>query len=526
MAFPLHDAARHGQLPELRGFLQQGYDANLMDVDGLTPLQRAADPEHGHSEEVEEAIDALVRAGATVDLRSKTDFTPLVIAARQGQTNAVVALLRADADPHADCGGKTPTEWAQEKGHIKIPELIRRHLAQKEKFPLHDAARHGRREELVELLRAVGAVPDLINDDGLAPMHLAARYGQASAILALGQAPHPSSCRARANPDLADKHGATPLYLAAKEGRTAAVKALLSEHVGASANVFSKDPILGDVTPVFIAAYHGHRTVIEELVRVGRAKVTIKRPPPAKALAALDIARERHHKDAAKFLEDPLAALCKQGATVGEMIAVMQANPNVPQAVLLDGRDLGDAGVAAALRELYGSEVAIRVTRLDVSGNRLSTVPSVESGLCQLRSLQSLQLRSNDISELPLQLTELHGLTQLDVRDNPRLASEAQKAKGVPDIFKYIRDLHDNPTPCFVLKLALIGPSMGGKSSLLRALPRDAHPLTDATTKRTIGLDITRVVLSDPNGRAPQGIRFVCYDSSGHDQHKDIQVAD
>ena len=76
--------------------------------------------------------------------------------------------------------------------------------------------------------------------------------------------------------------------------------------------------------------------------------------------------------------------------------------------------------------------------------------------------------------------------------------------KGVEGIFDYLRDLHDARRPCFSLKLLLAGPSMAGKSSMLQSLLRKDKTLM-APDERTIGLEIERLVLPDPSGRAVGG---------------------
>ena len=70
--------------------------------------------------------------------------------------------------------------------------------------------------------------------------------------------------------------------------------------------------------------------------------------------------------------------------------------------------------------------------------------------------------------------------------------------------------------------MLLAGPSMAGKSSLLRTLRGSEQRLTDAATERTIGLDIERVALPDPSGRAPRGIELLCYDAGGHDEYREM----
>ena len=103
------------------------------------------------------------------------------------------------------------------------------------------------------------------------------------------------------------------------------------------------------------------------------------------------------------------------------------------------------------------------------------------------------------------------------LRDVARIGEE----KGVPGVFEYLRDLNDDPQPAFSLKLLLAGPSMAGKSSLVRGLMRKAVTLT-TIDQRTIGLDIEKLMLRDPEGRAPDGIELVAYDAGGHDEYMEI----
>ena len=119
-------------------------------------------------------------------------------------------------------------------------------------------------------------------------------------------------------------------------------------------------------------------------------------------------------------------------------------------------------------------------------------------------TLQILNLSDNDIATLPLAVTDLQNLTAINLTGNPRLAAVAKiyQEKGVPGVFDYLRDLNDDPQEEFKLKVLLAGPSMAGKSSLLRRLMGRTDVLTHAVNERTIGLDIQRVRLPDPLGRA------------------------
>jgi hypothetical protein len=180
------------------------------------------------------------------------------------------------------------------------------------------------------------------------------------------------------------------------------------------------------------------------------------------------------------------------------------------QQLPLSGLRLGDAAAGSLLRRLRaGGATPPLLLAVNLCGNELAAVPA---GLEALRQLEAVDLRDNDLAELPLALLEgLPRLRRLRLEGNRRLEREAAilEERGLPGLRGYLRDLHDDPKPTFKLKLLLAGPSMAGKSSLARALMGEARRLTDAVTERTIGLEILRFVLPDPRGRALAGVEFI-----------------
>lgn len=132
--------------------------------------------------------------------------------------------------------------------------------------------------------------------------------------------------------------------------------------------------------------------------------------------------------------------------------------------------------------------------------------------------LRILDLSDNDIASLPLALLDLRSLTEINLSGNPRLGAVEQIAEeeGVKGVFDHLRDLYDDPQEEFTSKVLFAGPSMAGKSSLLRGLMRKATTLT-AKDERTIGLEIERLKLKDPQGRA---LIFLVYDAGGHDEYQ------
>ena len=136
----------------------------------------------------------------------------------------------------------------------------------------------------------------------------------------------------------------------------------------------------------------------------------------------------------------------------------------------------------------------------------------------------SLDLRHNDLTELPLELTRLDRLETLEIdAGNPGLGTATQILQdgGVQDLFDYVRELHDDPRPSYSLKVVLAGPSMAGKSSLLNALRMREAQLTDPEHGRTIGLDIERIELYDPRA-GKHVVVFLAYDAGGHVEYQEM----
>jgi ankyrin repeat protein len=87
--------------------------------------------------------------------------------------------------------------------------------------PLHDAAAHGDKVRLEEILNSNGEPVDIRDPDGNTPLHVAADRDQAEAIRFL--------LSHGANINATNKLGMTPLMLAAKTGSLDAVKVLLKK---------------------------------------------------------------------------------------------------------------------------------------------------------------------------------------------------------------------------------------------------------------------------------------------------------
>ena len=72
-----------------------------------------------------EVARLLIEAGAVVNATAAGGYTPLHIAASNGNREMVVLLLENGADPTARCDqDKTPADYARERGHVEVLALL------------------------------------------------------------------------------------------------------------------------------------------------------------------------------------------------------------------------------------------------------------------------------------------------------------------------------------------------------------------------------------------------------------------
>ena len=103
----------------MKDLLEKGADPNAQTSDGTTPLLIAA--KKGNTE----IIKILVENGAKVDGRDKNGLTPLMSAASAGKARNVQVLIAAAADLNAkDNKGITALMWATLKGFADIVEIL------------------------------------------------------------------------------------------------------------------------------------------------------------------------------------------------------------------------------------------------------------------------------------------------------------------------------------------------------------------------------------------------------------------
>ena len=161
---PVADAARSGDLDEVRLLLRGGADVNAAQGDGMSALHWAA--ERGDMA----LMEVLLYAGAELEASTRIGhYRPLHIAARNGNVEVVIRLIEAGADINSvtDPSGSTPLHLAALSGNGSVVrELVNAGAeidsreAEWQQTPLIFAASWNRLETVVTLLE-LGADPNL-----------------------------------------------------------------------------------------------------------------------------------------------------------------------------------------------------------------------------------------------------------------------------------------------------------------------------------------------------------------------------
>lgn len=160
---PLHEAARCDSAGAIGVLTDAGahLEAVSLGCDRHTPLQLAVS--HGCNE----AVKALLAAGAELEVQTTYKQTPLHVATYKGHANVVDTLLCADLAVHAD---GTAGVDAKATARIAAKDIcgetaLHRAMSHKDNQPS---------QEIVTLLLKAGASPDAENIRGYTPLNFAA----------------------------------------------------------------------------------------------------------------------------------------------------------------------------------------------------------------------------------------------------------------------------------------------------------------------------------------------------------------
>jgi ankyrin repeat protein len=255
---PMLLASLRGNLDVLQRLLSAGCDANAGNRKGLSPLFVAA--HEGHTR----IVTALLEAKAEPDKHiphGRSAVTPLFIASEKGHLEIVSVLLSAKADVHkTNTFGETPLYIAAKNGHTNIVSLLLTAMSdvnQPKKCgmtPLYIAAENGH-TNIVSLLLSAKADVHKIDMFGMTPLYIASRHGHTNIVSLF--------LTARSNVNEPDSDGRTPLYAAAANGRSEVVSLLLSANADVNKTHLQR---LSGFTPLYVACRNGFASIVSLLL--------------------------------------------------------------------------------------------------------------------------------------------------------------------------------------------------------------------------------------------------------------------
>lgn len=271
-------------------------------------LLEAAD--HGDVREVRE----LIKKGADVNaLDEKEGVTPLIAATLGGHVEVVQVLIQAKADLNGrdNANGATALMWAAtirpdkeaiERGMVQPPvekklEIARLLIKAGAKVNLQNAwggtslqwAADEGNVEMVKLLLASGADPNLADQQGLMPLIAAAHYEEPNYLQILKML-----LSSGAKLEGADASGKTPLMASTNNYGTATAEFLIK--AGANVNAADKE----GVTALMKACQMGRADVARLLIRSG-ARLDAKTKD---GRSALKVAQDAGYKPTIQVLLD------------------------------------------------------------------------------------------------------------------------------------------------------------------------------------------------------------------------------
>mmetsp|Transcript_21104 Transcript_21104/g.41010 ORF Transcript_21104/g.41010 Transcript_21104/m.41010 type:complete len:607 (+) Transcript_21104:222-2042(+) len=224
---PMMVAARHGHAECVEWMLALMCDVDTVDAVGATALMHAVSS-CGVSSGNLEVIRLLISAGADPHVADKNKCTPLLDAARSGNTRVMRILMGEGVKMESDINGRTPIGEAAAHGHL----------------------------EAVAVLLNYGADANEVDEDGDTPLMKAAGKGHVEIMsMLIGE---------NAHVDGRNEDGKTALMFAAFEGRCDAISLLIKE--GASVNTC--DMSCG-FTPLLMACSRGFSNAVAVLVAAG-----------------------------------------------------------------------------------------------------------------------------------------------------------------------------------------------------------------------------------------------------------------
>ncbi|XP_071953816.1 uncharacterized protein [Antedon mediterranea] len=201
-----------GNLSRLEKMISDKVDVNQKKENGDTPLGIAVCSGDLYT------MNALINAGADVELSDNQLMTPLMLAAQLGFDSKLGFLLKNGANPMAiDKSGQTALHKTVRNKTTKCASVLIDHWSElvhaedrMDQTALHFAAGEGN-NELIDLLIGHGAKIGLVDRLGRAPLHWAILQGMDESAKKIGEQGEPEAL------DRQDKLGMCPIHYALQQ---------------------------------------------------------------------------------------------------------------------------------------------------------------------------------------------------------------------------------------------------------------------------------------------------------------------
>lgn len=335
----------------------------------VTPLMFAARSDGGH-----EAVDLLIRYGATVSLKTGRSSSALLMAAEAGSVDAVEVLLGAGADMDIDAldaRGYSALHMAVENRHRGVSQLLLDHGAnvlvprRNHWTCVLTAAYYGVTDVLQLLVEHSADVNATFKSgkkdtsqlvDSFAPAHLAAYNGFESTLVELG--------RLGADVNQTMGNGWSPLMVAAAQGQAHAVSSLLAM----KANIDYQGSV-DRLSALMVAAWSKQGTACMGLLLQARANVHLH---DSSGSDVLMMCSRLGQSQAVQHLllqrAEPKAA--RVGGTTALMDAAAAGSEDIVKMLIAVGADVDaadDEGVSVLMHAANG-------------GQELAVLPLLQAG--------------------------------------------------------------------------------------------------------------------------------------------------
>jgi ankyrin repeat protein len=336
---PLAKAVKAGDVQAVRALLKSGADVNVRSGDGSTPLLWAS-----HNSNLETAR-ALIAAGAAVDAANDYGITPLLQASRTGDAAMVDLLLRSGATPSlAHPEGETPLVAAAGAGSVAAVRLLLAGGADvnaAETFQNTTALMRASAEghvDVVGVLLEAGADPN--------------RQAHVTSLTKRHNADHPTG-------------GFTALMWAARRGDAETVRRLVAN--GADVNLKNGD----GASAAMIAIYNDRFDVAADLVELGSdvndgaLYVAVEMRDATTDQFAFDGSRRRPDHPNSRTALDLLRILLERGADPNKTFTGQLHSTSMPNTDRFNNTPFFRAAIAAdveALKVLIAHGAAIDQT--------------------------------------------------------------------------------------------------------------------------------------------------------------------